>query len=158
MPTVTELLGIELPVEVQGQSRLPLLSSREGREETGAPIFSFTGFSQFPYHLASVRTPSWKLMAWRLSGMESIDLSAIRFHHVMQFRRETKDFVELFDLRKDPQELNNVADRHPEIVRQYLELLQARIEQSRQLAQAPGEMPEATEEYLQQLRSLGYLQ
>ena len=65
-------------------------------------------------------------------------------------------YVELYDLVADPQEQRNVAAAHSEVVRELLERLRARIDESvalRQAVQAP-EAPSA--EYLETLRSLGY--
>ncbi len=76
----------------------------------------------------------------------------------MQFRAETEDFVELFDLTRDPGEQRNVAGEHPDVVREFEGRLAEQEASSLRLALAPGQPPEMTEEYLEALKSLGYVQ
>ena len=130
----------------------------EAEDDASDAAFSFTAFSGLPYRVASVRSASWKLVLWSLDGMENVELETLGFHHAMQMRTETEDFYELYDLRTDAAEQRNVAHEHPDIVKRYSELLSERIAESRRYARAPGVMPRATPEYLEQRRSLGYLE
>jgi len=155
MPTVLELLGVETPAPVQGRSRVSLLNgSSDGGNEA---VFSFAGYSDYPYRIASVRTNEWKFIRWQLAGMRNAQVSK-NDHYTVQFRSETEDFVELFDLTKDPGEQRNVAGERPDVVREFEDLLAEQEASSLRLARAPGQPPEMTEEYLEALKSLGYVQ
>ena len=162
MPTLCELLAVDVPTPVQGTSRAGELRSAPDRRsvDDGAAdlAFSFTAFYGLPYRIGSVRSASWKLVLWQLDGMRAVDLDQLDFHHTMQMRTETEDFFELFDLRNDAGERRNVAADHPDVVRRLAAALRTRTEESRKLARTPGVMPEPTPEYLEQLRSLGYLE
>jgi len=155
MPTVLELLGVETPAPVQGRSRVSLLNgSSDGGNEA---VFSFAGYSDYPYSIASVRTKGWKLIRWQLAGMQDAEVSSAD-HYTVQFRSDTENFVELFDLAKDPGEQHNVSGDHPEVVRALGKLLTEQEASSLRLAKTPGQVPEITEEYLEALKSLGYVQ
>jgi len=154
MPTVLELLGVEPTAPMQGKSRVALIRGGPSGDEA---VFSFNRYSDYPYRLASVRTPGWKFIRWQLAGMRGKPLSS-QDHYTVQFRSETEDFVELFDLTTDPGEKQNVAATHPEVVRAFENLLVERERSSLRLAQTPGQSPELTEEYLEALKSLGYVQ
>ena len=143
LPTLLELLGVDLPPEVslQGRSLVPLLEGRgvEPRE------FSFTGarpvdrrYADRAYQLdrsgriESVRGGRWKLV--ELPGLRS-------------------PYLELYDLESDPGETTNVAERHPAVRDALLEILS-----DWRAAGRTGERPrELDPESAAQLRALGYL-
>ena len=104
-----------------------------------------------------MRTDQWKLKVWSLAGMKDVKLAPDRPRYTYKFRPETEDFVELFDLRSDPGEHLNLADRHPEIARQLARMLQDRIEASRAFAHPPENAPTPDLDYIDALRELGYI-
>ena len=63
----------------------------------------------------------------------------------------------MFDLKNDPMEQTNVADRHPDVAKSLFRKLTARIMQSQALGLAVTTPPEATPDFLKGLRSLGYV-
>jgi arylsulfatase A-like enzyme len=94
MPTLLELLGLEIPQGTEGVSLVPVLEE-PGAEVNAAAVSELTGNLQ-----TSVRTSAWKL----ISGNRSATLHA----------GETRSgSFELYDLRADPGETADVAAANP---------------------------------------------
>ncbi|MDR3708025.1 MAG: sulfatase [Capsulimonadaceae bacterium] len=93
VPTLLELAEIQAPDNFDGKSMVPLAN---GTELTHDPEFYFTECTWMRKH--GWRTPEWKLIV----ALEP------DFHF--------KPPVELYNLLKDPEELNNLADELPDVV------------------------------------------
>ncbi len=98
MPTVLDMMGWEIPPEVQGRSLWPAM---QGEPMPDEPTFAESiegGYQSKPYQrttfVRSARTKDWKLIA--RTGPRG-------------------DAFELYDLRQDPKEMNNVYADHPDI-------------------------------------------
>ena len=88
MPTVLELLGVKAPARVTGQSLVSAIQSGRSRRDT-----VITGWGEH----GAVRTPEWCYIGrWS----------------------EGTPFTELYDVRRDPEELHSVASQHPDVVKQ----------------------------------------
>jgi arylsulfatase A-like enzyme len=99
MPTVLELLEVKAPARVTGESLTPLIESR--RDSSRERIV--TGWGEH----ASVRTPEWNYIGrWS----------------------EGKPFEELYDLKRDPDELENIAERNPTLVKDFRAKLKQHVE------------------------------
>lgn len=147
LPTLLEISGIEVPEKVQGASLLPLMGGGGGAWES-RPAFTQQAKTVHPFgtfdpavERYAVTTNEWKLI------------------HSVQRRPNMPEF-ELFDVTEDPLNQNNVADEHPEIVKE----LAAEIDRWRdnaETAKLPSDA-EALEEMdageLEKLRNLGYIQ
>jgi arylsulfatase A-like enzyme len=97
LPTAAELAGVEPPQGIDGVSMLPALVGKPQRNhEYLYWEFHERGFSQ------AVRTGDWK-------GV----------------RLGTKRPIELYDLKSDLSESNDVAAAHPDIVRKMAEIMQS---------------------------------
>jgi len=100
-PTVLDLLGLPSPASFRGKSLRPAMLGERG---VNTHVFAGSAFSPseanpFFRHesvLYAVRTDRWKLICERV-----------------QFSVGTQDQFELYDLKTDPQELFNGADRNP---------------------------------------------
>jgi arylsulfatase A-like enzyme len=101
MPTVLELAGIETDIEFNGRSLVPLINGDELPRQTELYITECTWMRKHGW-----RTPEWKLIV----ALEP------DFHD--------KPEIELYNLIKDPLELQNVAGQEPEVVA----FLKARME------------------------------
>ncbi len=116
MPTIFDLVGLDLPPPVDGESLLPLISGKEAafREEAYAetPPAGWQALDGDERRIRCVRTRDWKLIV-------NTDLST----HAHWF--------ELYDLREDPGEQRNRADEEPERVQTLLARLNAHMESSR---------------------------
>ncbi|MFB3829671.1 MAG: sulfatase [Bryobacteraceae bacterium] len=103
MPTLLDLLGLKPPARVTGESLAPLLAGKRANRDT-----VITGWGVH----AAVRTPEWSLITtW------------------MGPRRPDAD--QLYDVRKDPEELTNVAAQQPGVVADLRRKLEAYIDSGR---------------------------
>ena len=92
-PTLAELCGLSPPRNLVGTSFVPMLNDPTA---TGKPaVYGF--WRNGRGH--SIRTPRYRLVSWTGPHDQS---------HVVQ--------TELYDEHNDPQEANNIADRHPKLV------------------------------------------
>jgi choline-sulfatase len=103
-PTLLDLLGLPSPGSFRGKS---LRGAMLGERGPNKHVFAGSAFSPsesnpFFRHesvLYAVRTERWKLICERL-----------------QFSVGTQDQFELYDLKSDPQEISNAAEKNPEMV------------------------------------------
>ena len=143
LPTFLELLGVPLPkgLPLQGRSLLPLVRGEvtelhpvvfaQARAESSRN--ADRGYELRRRSLIStVRGPRWKLILY----------PGVR-----------RDYLELYDLERDPGERENRADSEPEIRDVYLRILQEWLRQGTGVAPATPLPPEVQE----QLRELGYV-
>ena len=143
-PTLLELSGLAVPQTMQGQSLLPLLQD-EGRWRRRPAVSERNRSEAF----RDPRTANSTAIVWE--GWKLIR---------NRERPEDRPEFELFDHRKDPLSLANVAEEHPERVEELSKLLE-----SWRLWVADRRLPSDAEltrgisgEELERLRSLGYVQ
>ena len=99
MPTIAELVGIQVPDNIDGISFLPTLLGSEGQKEHD---YMYWEFHEKGGRLA-VRKGDWK---------------AVRYD-VLKGEKPT----ELYNLADDIGEENNLADQHPELVKELEEIM-----------------------------------
>lgn len=131
MPTILELLGIKADKPMEGKSLLPLLTGKTiiARNTT----FSETSYWPWP---RCIRTEKWKLI----------------------FSRFKKNYS-LFNLKDDPGELNNLADKYPAVVRSLNKILSQWVKSARTYTlQEPKPGNNLNEKTKETLKELGYLQ
>ncbi len=152
MPTLLAISGLTAPAEIQGQSLVPLVQPTKGAASASwrpRPAISekavtnpANGAAPAPHDTEafSITDGSWKLI-----------------HHTK--RPNGGPEFELFDVAKDPLNLNDMAAGQPEVVQRLAKLVAG----WRQMALAARLKPDAettkglTQEQLQRLRSLGYV-
>lgn len=99
MPTVAELAGAEAPEIIDGISFLPtLLGKRQAKHDYLYWEFHERGGKQ------AVRMGRWK--AVRLGVLKNVDAP-----------------IELYDLKKDVGETNNIAEDHPDVVKKMADIM-----------------------------------
>jgi arylsulfatase A-like enzyme len=104
MPTLLELMEIETDIKFDGRSLVPLI---EGKERIQEPEYYITECTWMRKH--GWRTPEWKYM------------------HALEPDMHFKPEIELYNLLKDPEEYNNVAEEEPELVAMFEARMQAWI-------------------------------
>ena len=142
VPTLLELLGVPAPeaLEVQGRSLVPLILGPEVESAPERAVFS-SALALAPRHadrgyrfelggqIHSLRTERWKLV--RYPGTDG-------------------EVLELYDLARDPGELENRADSEPALRDEYLGRLERWMSQG-PLAHPPAEISPELRSYLLQL-------
>jgi len=110
LPTLANLAGAEIPANqtIDGKDIWPLMS---GKKDAKSPYDTF--YYYWLDNLEAVRSGQWKLIvprrerfAWRFKGQPE-NLNQLWS-------------AQLYNLKNDIGETNNVAERHPEIVKQLL--------------------------------------
>lgn len=100
MPTIFEMLGLQMPVEAEGRSLLPLIHDpkTEMAEETFAETLpcGWQTLKDDHRRIWCIRTPKWKLI-------------------YNDFAPQAENYCELYDLEKDRGEKNSVFAHHPGI-------------------------------------------
>ena len=102
MPTLAELVGIDPPKNIDGISFLPTLLNQNGQKEHDYLYWEFHEKGG----RRALRKGDWKLVQYNLFDPE-------------------KTTTELYDLTTDIGEENNVAEAHPELVKEMLELMRS---------------------------------
>jgi arylsulfatase A-like enzyme len=136
-PTILDLLGLEIPAEMQGRSLLPEMLV-PGEEADEQPAFANLGLGDHDW--LSVRYRNWKLIGRKIGD---------------RFRRWF-----LYDLQSDPGEQINLWGSQPAVGKGLRRLLEIRMAKDRQHALAPPDIePIETipEEQMEALRAMGYL-
>ena len=94
-PTLYSLLELEIPVRVQGQSLMPVISDSAASEHRDGVYCEY--YNSNPPGTAKHRTPTYATM-WRT-----------RTHKIVVYHGET--YGELYDLETDPREFDNLWER-----------------------------------------------
>ncbi len=140
-PTLVDLLGLERPEELHGKSLVPYLE-RPDRPGPDRPAFTEFGKTR----IRTVLAGSWKLV-------DNPD------HHVpLCFDGAPADLypiapAELYDLKSDPEEMQNLAEQLPDRVTALRGLIERRFAGLTDR----GGLQELPEDLKQELRALGYV-
>ena len=94
MPTLLELVNYDNVPETDGISFLPTLT---GKKEQDIHDFLYWEFPEYGGQVA-IRMGDWKVIRRNLN------------------RNDEKPTLELYNLSIDPEELNNIANDHPDII------------------------------------------
>ena len=146
LPTILDLAGLEAPESVQGSSLAPLFDGKTPSRELREPAVTEKSRMTGRHPLPGTEVGSHALVNgdWKL----------IRNHPA----RGNIPEVELYHLGNDPQELRNLADRHPDVVarlRGLLDRWEARVAENRLSppTSSPKDLDEPTRK---RLEALGY--
>jgi arylsulfatase len=124
LPTIAKLIGAPLPKhKIDGLDVWPLLvGQKDARNPHEAYFFYGVPFGSWSgAQLESVRTREWKLIvphSYRTLGGRKPGMDGWPGEYVKQPLRA----AELYDMRADIEEKQNVAEKHPEIVKRMLDL------------------------------------
>jgi len=100
LPTFADLVGVKAPDNIDGISFLPTLLGQEGQKKHD---YMYWEFHEQDGRQA-VRKDNWKLVRYNVLKAD-------------------KTTTELYDLSNDLGEETNVADQHPEVVKELLEIM-----------------------------------
>ena len=140
-PTLLDLLGVDSPPALHGVSLRPYLERPEAGG-SGKPAYSEYDDTR----LHTVLSEGWKLVD------NPEELAPICFAGGPEDMYPLEK-VELYDLNRDPAELNNLAADQPGRVAQLRELIRARFAE----LVDRGQNQEVPEDLKEELRSLGYV-
>ncbi len=150
MPTVLQVLGLEMPRNRQGAALLPALLSGAGPNRyvyAGASYGPQDTYYRYGSENDMIRDEHWKLI-WEMSFPFTLGDRPVR--------GPSRQTVELYDLQHDPQELHDVAKAQPDVAKELLDKLRAWRDAIRHF---PGPAP-ATQtiprKILDQARERGY--
>lgn len=106
MPALLEFLGIKTNAMIQGRSLLPLIFNNDTINELVFAGVEFTPpenslFFQKPTVVTSVRNHDWKLIREIVLTQDKLSIESVNY--------------ELYNLKDDPEELNNVYGKHGKI-------------------------------------------
>jgi arylsulfatase A-like enzyme len=104
MPTILDLMGVKTKIKFDGRSMTPLMQGKYRRQEPEMYITECTWMRKHGW-----RTPEWKLI------------------HALEPDMHFKPEIELYDMINDPEELVNLAEKEPEVVKLLEGRLQAHI-------------------------------
>lgn len=128
LPTVAELLDVRPPARVRGRSLVPLIERREVSE---VPLLAETYRPEAPTDKRAVIADGFKLI--RSVG--------------------EREWEELYDLRSDPGETDDLISSAPEVADRLRELLRSQSS----AVQGTTHDADLTEDEKEQLRALGYI-
>ncbi len=103
-PTILDLMGIKSKIKFDGRSLVPLMQGKYRKQEPEMYITECTWMRKHGW-----RTPQWKLI------------------HALEPDFHFKPEIELYDMINDPEELVNLADKEPEVVKMLESRMQAHI-------------------------------
>jgi arylsulfatase A-like enzyme len=127
MPTLLDILGISVNINMEGASLVPLIYGE--REEIHKEVFS----ESINNERKAIKIKDWKLI-YELGNKK----------------------LELFNLKNDPNELNNVVDRFPLVAKDLKERLEKFMNSSVYSQDIPNQIVD--EAHRKSLKSLGYIQ
>jgi arylsulfatase A-like enzyme len=154
MPTVLDYLGISYDGPVQGTSLLPLI--KKGERLYDPPVIS--EHLLYGYERKSIRVNGYKY----IHTMNPANVNNANGNgHFWNSPRYA-----LFDLKNDPEEMNNIYDQNKELAKEYHTILEQTLEESAEINSTlqknfqsmEGEPAESRLDLADTLKALGYLQ
>jgi arylsulfatase A-like enzyme len=133
LPTILDILAIEKKPDVQGVSLVPWMEGRETSQAVGPVYAQVTLRAVKTVKLESFMKDGWKLIINHLPA----------------------DFVELYHLKDDPHEKQNLAGDEEQKMKRFI---QEMLQFQRSLPETKAGKVDLTDEEIKRLRSLGYFQ
>lgn len=141
-PTILELLHIPRPSHFEGKSMLSLIQNDSAQDDLSIALGERW---VKPSNILSIRTRKWRY----IYNPDNIHPQSIKPIYKYKIDEE-----ELYDLEKDPGEVNNIVAQHPDIVEELRKKMLALYPSGK----GNKEAIKADEETLEQLRALGYIE
>lgn len=185
MPTIMDLIGYKIPSTVHGRSLIPEISGKENNSTEEKVYLSelHMAFGYHHFSLMSDRyhfllsasygkheeDPYGFFLYW-FKLLKSTDTkNPTKFVRKSGLWKERVDealkgkwsfdspenLIMLFDIKEDPEEKKNLAEKKPEVVKEFMDHLKKLKDKMPELKALPR--PELDKEQEEQLRSIGYL-
>lgn len=135
MPTLLEYLGLGFPENIRGRSLWPLIEGNAAPAR--AAFIEHAGRSQI-----ALRSAQYKY------------IKHLRSHHIQPSYPFVAGREELYDLKRDPGELHNIAKAKPAVLRAMRKETQAHVQARQNLQSGKAQLDDNT---LDSLRALGYV-
>ncbi len=149
MPTVLSFCGCDIPELTQGENLLPLIQGK--RDEKPGAAVSQRYFFSLNSHLVSLFHPPWKLIA------QINDIDVNDFHNWKL--APPRLGVNLFNIRNDPGETENLAAQNTELVMRLIQMLQSWYRKNRPpYFRERLNQEKISDDLKRNLEALGYLQ
>ena len=152
MPTILDILGIVHPAGIQGKSMLPLINegSQINRYVYSGLEYNYQRPMPNPFYnkrsrMEYIRDGDWKLIR---------EVIYLKPERRSQFREE--EILELYEIGKDPDELTDVAFKHPDVVLELQEKLRDWVKWSKAFSSADVSTLKIPEEVAEEARKHGY--
>jgi arylsulfatase A-like enzyme len=120
MPTILDFLGLPVPDGLQGNSLLPLMEDKSLGNLRSVPAYpkqetvfceTVLGGYQSTKEMEKIRLRCIRIDRWKLIHTNNA-LDDLRKEGL----NDDKDTFELYDLKSDPGEENNIVKKHPDVV------------------------------------------
>jgi arylsulfatase A-like enzyme len=144
-PTIFELIGLDPPEDADGTSLVPEILAAVRRETPPVSNGMAVSFLDETWGQRQATESRYRI---------AVADGSYRYLRSPARGDDTEPFEELFDAANDPQELEDIASNHPEIVARLREVAEAQLEITPPWGEAPTR--ELDELELNQLRALGY--
>ncbi|SFB53544.1 sulfatase family protein [Algoriphagus aquimarinus] len=133
-PTLLDMAGVEIPEEMQGKSLKPLIENKNVAWRTD--FFSENMFMEQNYPRSeAVRTKDWKYIRYFSKDEDQ--------HHILSLIStilgEEPIYEELYDLKNDPNEVNNLANKPGS--QELMEMFRKRCAELLKKAKEDNELP-----------------
>jgi len=152
MPTILDLLGIPITQKMQGKSLLPVINDNQVINEYVFAGLLFNMNEKRPPFYAqqslneSIRNDHWKLIREVLFPDASTNGKILQDNFM----------IELYDIKDDPGELNNLADKYPDVTKDLNEKLDLWVERTKKFDIDRPTTSEISEKLLQNAIKQGY--
>lgn len=153
-PTFYDLLGVETPKNVQGESLLPLLTGDEDEIADNADADEGKSADEETNEENVEESDADERLA--LCTGQGGQTLACRTDRWKCFWRVDDEVVELYDLHDDPEELTDVSDDNPKVVDRFRERMAAYLDEADATDVGLPEVEES-DEVKQRLEDLGYV-
>jgi arylsulfatase A-like enzyme len=110
-PTILQLLDIEIPSYLEGKSFLPLLKNNRDTHRNKIYMFEHEAISR-----RGVRTPKWKFIKNAKENEDNVG-SRLEALGYISIALESPEEKELYDLENDPEEMENLIEKFPEVAK-----------------------------------------
>lgn len=123
LPTLLDYLGAPIPNRIEGKSFLSMINGKTDQPHRKYVFGQYTRDAKRDNEARTVLTRTYQLIWYASQGRKvpygDIDVDPVQFaHHEQRMEQvKTRPFFQLFNIKNDPAELNNIASQKPKVVK-----------------------------------------